>query len=84
MAAHKQRELSEQIGLHVPDEVFHKELNTVMHDAVHRAVTGKFTEPSDEGFVPSAQKVPLETALGLVDQAGAKMGLTHPDQVLKR
>jgi len=84
LAAHKQRELSEQIGLHVPDEVFHKELNTVMHDAVHRAVTGKFTEPSDEGFVPSAQKVPLETALGLVDQAGAKMGLTHPDQVLKR
>ncbi len=84
LAAHKQRELSEQIGIHVPDDVFHKELNTVMHDAVHRAVTGKFTEPSDEGFMPSTRKVPLETALGLVDQAGAKMGLTHPDQILKR
>lgn len=84
LAAHKQRELGEKIGVHVPDEVFHKELNTVMHDAVHRAVTGKFTEPSDEGFVPSMQKVPLETAMKLIDDAGTKMGLTHPDQVLRR
>jgi hypothetical protein len=62
LAAHKQRDLNKQLGIHVPDEVFNRELNTVMHDAAHRAVTGKFTEPSEEGFVPHSHAVPLETS----------------------
>jgi hypothetical protein len=73
LAAHKQRELSKQIGVHMKDEDFHKELNTVMHDAAHRAVTGKFTEPSGEGFVPHAHKVPLHTALQMVRDSGHQM-----------
>lgn len=75
LAAHKQRELSKQIGVPMKDEDFHKELNTVMHDAAHRAVTGKFTEPSGEGFVPHSHKVPLHTALQMVRDAGNQMGL---------
>lgn len=75
LAAHKQRELNAHLGIHVPDDVFHKELNTVMHDAVHRAVTGKFTEPSGEGFEPSTQKVPLEHALSMVEQNAGRLGL---------
>lgn len=75
LAAHKQRELNKHLGIHVPDEVFHKELNTVMHDAAHRAVTGKFTEPSEEGFVPHSHKVPLETSMNLVRQHAAKLGV---------
>lgn len=71
LAAHKQRELAGQMGIHISDDDFHRELNTVMHDAVHRAVTGKFTEPSDEGFVPHHHKVPLQTALSMVDEAAA-------------
>src|SRR5574343_435762 len=63
LAAHKQRELSKQVGVPIRDEDFHRELNTVMHDAAHRAVTGKFTEPSGEGFTPHAHKVPLHNAL---------------------
>lgn len=75
LAAHKQRELSKQIGVNIKDEDFHKELNTVMHDAAHRAVTGKFTEPSDEGFSPHAHKVPLHTALQMVRDSAHQMGL---------
>ena len=84
LAAHKQRELASQIGVHISDEDFHRELNTVMHDAVHRAVTGKFTEPSAEGFVPHAHKVPLETALGQVNEAALGMGLQGEHDVLKK
>lgn len=75
LAAHKQRELSKQVGVHLSDQDFHKELNTVMHDAAHRAVTGKFTEPSGEGFVPHSHHVPLHTALQMVRDASHQMGL---------
>lgn len=77
LAAHKQRELSKQIGIHVPDDVFHKEYNTVMHDAVHRAVTGQFTEPASEGFTPHSHPIPLSHALDMVRHEGKKMGLQH-------
>lgn len=76
LAADKQRELSKQIGVHIPDHVFNKEKNTVMHDAIHRAVTGKFTEPSGEGFKPHDHQIPLETSLGMVREAGHNLGLT--------
>jgi hypothetical protein len=84
MAAHKQRALNEQLGIHVPDETFNRELNTVMHDAVHRAVTGKFTEPSEEGFVPHSHAVPLETSLGLVREAARNLGLTGMNDLVKK
>lgn len=82
MAAHKQREITEKLtGKPVPDELFHRELNTVMHDAVHRAVTGQFTEPSDEGFDPHTHKVPLEHALAMIDQEARTMGIPHDDSL---
>lgn len=84
LAAHKQRELSQKIGVHVPDEVFHKELNTVMHDAVHRAVTGQFTEPAGEGFVPHAHKVPLHIALDTIRDTARSMGIQHPHGLMKK
>lgn len=58
--------------------------NTVMHDAVHRAVTGKFTDPVQEGFRPHAHKVPLDTALSAVDEAGRQMGLRGEHDLLPR
>ena len=84
LAAHKQRELNKQIGIHVPDETFHKELNTIMHDAVHRAVTGKFTEPSQEGFIPHSHKVPLETALDMVRKEGRRIGLQGHHELIRK
>lgn len=83
LAAHKQRELGEKIGVKISDDDFHKELNTIMHDAVHRAVTGQFTEPSDEGFVPSKEKVPLEHSLKLIDEHAHKAGLPHEEATFR-
>lgn len=84
LAAHKQRELSQQLGIHVPDHVFHKELNTVMHDAIHRAVTGKFTEPSGEGYRPHEHKIPLETGLGMIREAAHNLGITGMHDLIKK
>lgn len=84
MAAHKQRELAGQLGVHISDDDFHRELNTVMHDAVHRAVTGKFSDPQEEGFRPHPHKVPLETSMQLLDEAGAQLGLKHEHDLLQK
>lgn len=77
LAAHKQRDLAKDLGFHLPDEDFHKELNTVMHDAVHRAIHGQFAEPSDEGFHPSELPVDLGTSLGMIDKAAKEKNLPH-------
>lgn len=82
LAAHKQRELNKQIGVHVSDEDFHRELNTVMHDAVHRAITGRFSDPAQEKFVPHSHMVPLSTSLALIAGAAQKMGL-HPHETAR-
>lgn len=84
LAAHKQRELNAHLGIHVPDEVFNRELNTVMHDAAHRAVTGKFTEPSEEGFVPHSHAVPLETSLNMVRHHARRLGLMGAHDLLPK
>jgi hypothetical protein len=82
LAVHKQRELAAQLGVHVSDAAFNREYNTVLHDAAHRAVTGKFTEPSGEGFHPHAHQVPLETAMGLVEDHARRLGLQDPSRTL--
>jgi hypothetical protein len=83
LAAHKQRELSRQIGVHLTDEDFNKEYNTIMHDAVHRAITGKFAEPSREGFVPHSHPVPLAASLDLVRGAGEQLGLRNQHDIVQ-
>jgi hypothetical protein len=75
LAAHKQRELMQKVGVQVPDQAFNREYNTVMHDAIHRAVTGKFSEPSQMGFKPYSHQIPLETGLGMVREAAHNLGL---------
>lgn len=84
LAAHKQRELLSSVGVHVPDDVFNREYNTVMHDAVHRAATGQFTEPSDEGFRPHSHQVPLEVALATLRDEAKNLGLSHPHALLHK
>lgn len=84
LAAHKQRELSAKLGINVSDADFNKELNTVMHDAVHRAVTGRFTDPQAEGFRPFDHKVPLETALSMVRESAHNLGLQGPHDLIRK
>ncbi len=83
LAVHKQRELNAQVGVHVPDHVFNREYNTVMGDAVHRAITGKFTEPSDEGFAPHSHQVPLSVAHSMLDEHAAQIGLRDQHDLSK-
>lgn len=72
LAIHKQRELSRRMGVEIPEQDFVRETNVVMRDAVMRALTGKHTNPGAEGFTPNPQKVPLESALAILDDAEAK------------
>jgi hypothetical protein len=84
MAAHKQRELAAHMGIHISDEDFNREYNTIMHDALHRSVTGKFSDPQAEGFRPHSHKVPLETTMNLLNEAGRQMGLKGDHDLLGR
>lgn len=84
LAGHKQRDLLRSIGVNVPDEDFNREMNTLMHDAVHRAVTGKFTEPAGEGFKPHPHKIPLETALNTVRDEAKNLGLQGEHDLLSK
>lgn len=80
LAGHRQRQLAEQMGVHLSDDDFAREMNTIMHDAAHRAVTGKFTEPGAEGFRPHSHLVPLETALGLVNEHAQRLNLSKAEK----
>lgn len=83
LAAHKQRELIHSMGIQIPDETFNKELNTVMHDGVHRALTGNVVDPSTQGFAPHSHQIPLETALGMVKEGAHQMGLQGMHDLVK-
>lgn len=83
LAAHKQRELLSHLGIEVPDDVFNRELNTVMHDAVHRATTGETVDAAAEGFHPHSHQVPLEVSLKLVRDAAHNLGLRGSHDLLK-
>ena len=75
LATHRQRALTQALGVAIDDHDFARELNTVMHDAVHRSVGGEHVDPSDHGFVPNDHPTPLETALGVVRENASNLGL---------
>lgn len=84
LAAHKQRELLGGLGVHISDDAFNKERNTVLGDAVHRAIHGTFLEPSDEGFSPHSHHIPLEVSLNAVRDAARRMGLVGDHDILRK
>jgi hypothetical protein len=84
LATHKQRDLMASMGYHMSDEDFAKEYNTVMGDAVHRAVTGQFTDPAEMGFEPHNKKIPLEHTISLFNQYVKQLGLRHAHDTLAK
>lgn len=84
LATHKQREINKQLGMHVPEETFNRELNTVMQDSVHRLIHGRHTDLAADGFQPHSHKVPLETALGVVKEAARNLGLQGETDTLAK
>lgn len=85
MAVKKQRDIMAGLGYHMSDDEFNKERNTVLADATHRAITGKFTDPNEMGFYPHSHHIPLEHALGIIDAHAKSLGLQHDeDRLLKK
>jgi hypothetical protein len=79
LAGHKQRELAEEAGHKISDEDFNREMNTLMHDSLHRVITGTYPQPSDEGFQPFSELVPIEQAIKQVDDHAKNAGLAHDE-----
>lgn len=72
LAAHKQRQLVAQMGVHISESDFNKEYNTHMGDAIHRALVGGHSSPAEKGFVPHSHKVPLSTSLQIIKDEAKK------------
>lgn len=80
----RQRELSKKLGHEISDEDWAREYNVTLHDAVHRAITGQFTNPDDEGFEPSSKPTPLSVSLNKLENAARAMGLKGEDDLLPK
>lgn len=52
-AFHEQRHVLACCGVHVSDEDFGREWRINMADAVHRVLTGDFSDPGPDGFLPN-------------------------------
>jgi len=83
LAAHRQRDLAKQMGYTMSDRDFAREYNTVIGDAVHRAITGKFTDPADLGFEPHDKMVPISHAMSALKAQADKLGLRHEHDTLQ-
>jgi len=66
LASRKQRELAGALGMHISDDVFNREHNCAMANAVHVAVASTLPNMEQIGFVPHSHEVPLSIALDLV------------------
>lgn len=64
-ATHKQRALSQAIGIHISDKDFNKEYNTTMLSALSKLLGVGVKNHAQEGFVPNEHPVPLAHILDL-------------------
>jgi len=74
----KQREILEQdLGVSISEDQFNREYMLNMSDAVHRVLTGRFSNPGELGAVPINEDpaVVLERAKDTVRQAASAMGM---------
>ena len=75
-AMENQRDLMNEVGLQItPEAQYNKDWNTTIGDAAFRAITGKFTSPETEGFVPFSEKIPLDIAMRKVRERADELGL---------
>lgn len=59
LATHKQRQLSHELGIEIPDEHFHQELNANMRDSIHKALG----RPPHQNLEPHSHHVPLSVVM---------------------
>lgn len=70
-----QRKLMEEVGLPVGQTEYNRDWNTTIGDAGFRAVTGQFTSPEGEGFVPHDEKISQDHAMNAVRTRAEELGL---------
>ena len=74
-ALENQRKLMEEVGLPVGQTEYNRDWNTTLGDAGFRAVTGQFTSPEGEGFVPHDEKISQDHAMNAVRTRAEELGL---------
>lgn len=64
-----------EIGLPMKPEEYNRDWNTTVGDAGFRAVTGQFTSPSEEGFVPHDERISPSYAMNAITNRADELGL---------
>lgn len=81
MALNNQRNLMREIGLDMDPKQFNRDWNTTIGDAGFRALTGKFTSPTEEGFVPHDEKISPKHSIRAIEQRAEELGLGMDDNL---
>ena len=75
MALMNQRKLMDEVGLPMTPQEYNRDWNTTVGDAGFRAVTGQFTSPTEEGFVPHDERISPSYAMNAVTRRAEELGL---------
>ena len=75
MALMNQNKLMNEIGLPMKPEEYNRDWNTTVGDAGFRAITGQFTSPSEEGFVPHDERISPSYAMNAITNRADELGL---------
>ena len=75
MALMNQRKLMDEIGLPMTPQEYNRDWNTTVGDAGFRAITGQFTSPTEEGFVPYDERISPAYAMNAVTRRADELGI---------
>jgi len=75
MALMNQNKLMNEIGLPMTPQEYNRDWNTTVGDAGFRAVTGQFTSPTEEGFVPHDERISPSYAMDAVTRRAEELGI---------
>lgn len=70
-----QRMLLEELGVKTSPAEFANEYNINMADALHRVLTGKFTDPGKDGFVPRGTLPKMQSILKILENTENLMAI---------
>ena len=75
MALMNQNNLMNEIGLPMKPEEYNQDWNTTIGDAGFRALTGQFTTPTEEGFIPYDERISPSYAMNAITNRAGELGL---------
>tara|TARA_Y100001937_G_scaffold43582_1_gene61522 strand:- start:24921 stop:27737 length:2817 start_codon:yes stop_codon:yes gene_type:complete len=75
MALMNQRKLMDEIGLPMTPQEYNRDWNTTVGDAGFRAITGQFTSPTEEGFVPYDERISPSYAMDAITRRAEELDI---------